>query len=494
MPGGNDNLAHGRFFLPGDGGAAVAEDKSRFINFLLMAPKEAGVAHCRIGYYFRNILVQSQQLTANIGQEGGFRIATDFTITRDLTSFENIPERPRISVLTNSNGSGVHQIVIRSVDPQSEKADGETLAVNEATLGETMGRLRAALNERSPATKERRREDLAQDLRVLAPLGWTLYTQLPGQRPYLFGPLADSPETYVVQVLRPTTSGFVVPWALMYEIPLLSDRPTVCPLISKWDETEPLVTESMRTCPHGPHLQDVLCPFGFWGFRYAIEQLASSDSPALEVRASATCDMVMAQTQFGVDLKALAGHMAAMSTLLRLWLPNAQAREGKDKATIRTLLDHDLPLVYFYCHGERRNVADPNVWLSVGQREILTAQEFIGWLVAWRQQRKLVWNDVRPLVFVNACHSVSIYPTTLVSYVDAFVGSARAAGVIGTEVKVQQDLAASVAEKFFDLLLSGGKTVEAALRKIRFEYLAVGNLVGLLYTPYCWADLRIVRA
>jgi len=110
-------------------------------------------------------------------------------------------------------------------------------------------------------------------------------------------------------------------------------------------------------------------------------------------------------------------------------------------------------------------------------------QEFIGWLVAWRQMKRLVWNDVRPLVFVNACHSVSIYPTTLVSYVDAFVGSARAAGVIGTEVKVQQDLAARVAERFFELLLSGGQTVEAALRKIRFEYLAVGNLLVFSTRP-----------
>ena len=492
--GGNGTLAHGRFYLPADGGPAIAEDRSRFIDFRLMAPKDAGVAHCRIGYYFRNILVQSQQLTADIGQKGGFRIATDFTITRDLTSFESIPTRSRVSVLTNSNGGGAHQIVLRSVDPKSAKPDGQTFAVNEATLGETMRQLRAALSDRSPATRQRKREDLAQDLRVLAPLGWTLYTQLPGQRPYMFGALADSPESYVVQVLRPTTSDFVVPWALMYEIPLLSDRPTVCPLISNWDGTGPLVTESMRACPHGPHSQDVLCPFGFWGFRYAIEQLASSDSPTTEIRASATCEMVMAQTQFGVDLKALAGHMTAMGALLRRWLPNAQAREGKDKASIRTLLDHDLPLVYFYCHGERRNVVDPNVWLSVGQREILTAQDFIGWLVAWRQQKKLIWSDVRPLVFVNACNSVSIYPTTLVSYVDAFVGSARAAGVIGTEVKVQQELAASVAERFFDLLLSGGQTVEAALRKIRFEYLGVGNLIGLLYTPYCWADLRIVQA
>jgi len=29
------------------------------------------------------------------------------------------------------------------------------------------------------------------------------------------------------------------------------------------------------------------------------------------------------------------------------------------------------------------------------------------------------------------------------------------------------------------------------LRTIRLDYLASGNLFGLVYTPYCWADLRI---
>jgi hypothetical protein len=73
------------------------------------------------------------------------------------------------------------------------------------------------------------------------------------------------------------------------------------------------------------------------------------------------------------------------------------------------------------------------------------------------------------------------------------VGTARAAGVIGTEVKVNQDLAMKIAERFFELLLVQKKTVDEALRTIRLDYLADGNLMGLLYTPYCWAELRIAN-
>jgi hypothetical protein len=83
---------------------------------------------------------------------------------------------------------------------------------------------------------------------------------------------------------------------------------------------------------------------------------------------------------------------------------------------------------------------------------------------------------------------------------DAFVGTAAAAGVIGTEVRVNQELAMDVAQKFFDLLLGqqntvDGKprpyTVDEALRAVRLHYLAAGNLLGLVYTPYCWSELCV---
>ena len=94
-------------------------------------------------------------------------------------------------------------------------------------------------------------------------------------------------------------------------------------------------------------------------------------------------------------------------------------------------------------------------------------------------------------MFINACHSAELDPAALFNYVDAFVGAGNAAGVIGTEVKVQQDLAMAFAQLFFDGLLTGGATVAQALHRARMEFLAQGNLFGLAYTPYCWADLTV---
>jgi hypothetical protein len=485
-------VAQGRFFLAGDGSPATTPRGGKFLVFYLKAPDSTGTARCRIGYYYRNVLVQSQQLIAAVGRHGGFKFETDFTVSADLTNLESIPERPRISVLTNSNGNGLHQIVLRSPDPGSASGRGETFQIKEATVGETIRQLRATLTERAPTAKRRRRADFEEDLRALAQHGWTLYTQVPAQRTHMFQPILDNPEGFVVQVLRPTSSAFVFPWALIYDIPLNSNRPEVCRLVSQWKNNEPLITGLPRECPHGPHGENVLCPFGFWGFRYAIEQLSSSDKPVVTIQASGPFDFVVAQTQYDVDLKALEAHIEALRATLRTAFPDAQIREGKDKKTIKELLGHDLPFVYFYCHGEQRNIADPDTWLGIGNREIITAKEFIGWVVSWQRiLKKLVWNEVRPLVFVNACHSLAIYPETLVSYLDAFVGTAHAAGVIGTEVRVSQELAVDVAMQFFGLLLSKKHSVDSALRTIRLDYLASGNLFGLVYTPYCWADLRI---
>jgi hypothetical protein len=484
-------VAHGQLFLPADGGAAIAPGGAAHIDFHLRAPKSPGSGRARIGYYYRNILVQSQLLTADIGRQGAFRIATDFTLSEDLTGLQAIPERPRLSILTNANADGSHQFVLRSPHTAPGEQRGETFAVKEA-VGNTIKQLRKALAERAPMEKLRRRADLEADIRELAPHGWKLYSQLAGQRAHMFQDVFEHPDAFVIQVLRPTSSSFVCPWAFAYEIPLNSEKPALCPLIADWDGKRPLVAESFRQCPHAPHEENVLCPFGFWGFRYAVEQLSSTDRAVTGIPANEPFRFVVAQTQYDVDPVALAAHVDDLRLALNGALPGSELCEGKDKVTIRSLLGRDVPLVYFYCHGERQNITDPETWLGVGKREKITADEFVGWIVTWlHTDKRKVWDAVRPLVFINACHSIAIYPETLVSYLDAFVTTGRAAGVIGTEVKVHQALAMDVAKQFFSLLFGKQHSVGSALRAIRFDYLAHGNLFGLAYTPYCWSELKV---
>jgi len=117
-----------------------------------------------------------------------------------------------------------------------------------------------------------------------------------------------------------------------------------------------------------------------------------------------------------------------------------------------------------------------------------------------KHDRRRPWQDSHPLVFINACHSAQLDPSTLCSLVNAFVTDGLAAGVIGTEVRVDALLAMEFAQHFFGDLLaslvagpeSGGPavgTVDGALRRTRLRFLARGNLLGLAYVAHAPADL-----
>jgi CHAT domain len=498
--------AHGRLLLPRNGGPARTLSGGRFLYFFLRTPGEQRRgARARVGYYFRGAVVQSQVLIADVGVGEGFRIATDFSISESLADLGAIRARPRVSVFANQDSDGTHQITVRMQGSDGAAVAGTSFELNESTVGTLVGKMRTVLRREdvAPTARKRPRAKLIADLRALAPLGWDLFTAVPGQFSTFLDVLerADAePEQAVLQVAHSTASGFTFPWTFIYDFPLDSQLPpeklTLCPLIERWNGQDPLFQGIPRECPDAakvPHEENILCPFGFWGFRYSLEQIAASDKPVTAIGISSGSQIVVGETQYGVDAKQLTTHVKQLGDILTAAFPGAKLQEGKDKKTIRSLLGADLPLVYFYCHGERLNAADPNTYLGVGNREQITAGDLIGWIKTWRRRGKKIWDSVRPLVFINACHSLEINPDTLVSYLSAFVGTARAAGVIGTEVKVHQGLAMEFAQAFFEHFVRDKWTVDRALRQVRLDFLRDGNLFGLLYTPYCWADLALRR-
>lgn len=506
---GEPGIARGRFFLPRDGSPAQTAGGEHHLCLWLRAPAEHGPARARIGYYYRAHLVQSQLLTAGVGPGGdGWQVEIDYTLSESLLDLESLPERHQVSIVTNDNGEGSHQIIVRAADGAGAPlAQPCTYELDSDTVGALVEDLRSRLSSRSPTGVERRKRDLIQDLLDLAPLGHKLFHAVVGPHVQeVYTPLVEHADT-VIQVTRPTSAGYVFPWGLMYEITLELDErgrldrnsARICPVVDAWDEASTMVAQGLRQCPAvdgGVHEANTLCPFGFWGYRYPIEQLSSTRSPtrAIPVPAGERFEVAAAQTQYGVDLDALAAHIADLRERLRRRFPAADVAEGKDRAQIHSLLGQDLPVVYFYCHGERPVAGSPETYLGVGRRDRITAMDVQNWVKDWLlRERKRVWNEVRPLIFINACHSVEISPDTLVSYLDAFVGAAHAAGVIGTEVRINQGLAMEVARQFFERFFRG-ETVDQALHAIRLALLAQGNLFGLAYTPYCWSDLQLVSA
>jgi hypothetical protein len=102
------------------------------------------------------------------------------------------------------------------------------------------------------------------------------------------------------------------------------------------------------------------------------------------------------------------------------------------------------------------------------------------------------WEERHPVVVLNGCHTAEILPETLADFVDAFTTSAGAAGVVGTEVTLDQALAGTAMEPFL-AALHGGATVGQAMRHMRWELLRRGNVMGLAYSPYCAATLTLRR-
>ncbi|MEA2562127.1 MAG: elongation factor Tu [Acidobacteriota bacterium] len=500
-------VAHGRMFLPGDGSPARTATGSPYLYFFLRAPQDTQLAVARVGFYYRNALLQSLRLATRTGESGdGFSLTVDYTISESLADLHLIPERPRLSVVTNDNGDGRHQITVRSVRG-GDPGPSTSFELDDETIGGVISQMRSVLRSEAvaPTRRKRSRNQLVEDLRRLAPWGWQLHAALAGQFLAAWNTVRENPEELVIHISRPTNASFTLPWSLLYEIQLDSDyldsemnvrKLRICDVVNQWDERSPLFEGLPRQCPLAGepwHRENVLCPFGFWGYRYSVEQLSSTDRPVTLIAPETSPHMAVGLTQYDVDASALEKHLNKLRQLLLERFPQARVEEGKSKKEIRALLGQDLALVYFYCHGERPRAKDPKTYLGVGRSERITPEDVIGWIQGWLQDGRVVWDRVRPLIFINACHSAEINPDTLITYLNAFIGTAKAAGVIGTEVKVYQPLAMELAAEFFQLFMRQGYTVERSLREVRLSFLADGNLFGLVYTPYCWADLQLTR-
>ncbi len=497
---GESSAVEQRLRLPAGGGAALSEDgTSRFIHFLLRAPERPGSARARLIYLYRNTVLQSQRLDAELGNE--LTVTTDFTISERMgADVLAIPQRPRVTLVVTESGGERHELTVRAGDAAGAPlTEPVAFSIKHESIGPTVAELRKRLGEDSPKARRQSRDQLIRNLRRAAPLGRALYSALD---PCVQDAVRDAPgapgET-VLQVAMTKGSTFTIPWSFVYDIYLPSSVPPerleICPLVDTWDGQRPMVEVGARSCPHADdpgHDEGTLCPFGFWGYRYGIELLSNTDKPGMAIHCGQGGRVVIGETQKNIDKDRLETHV---ETLKRTFESASSALEVCEAATsekLRDLIAADLPIIYFLCHGQR---GAKTVELGLGRDERIAPDDLIGWIdLAAKRTRHLMWTDPRPLVFINACASLAITPEDLVDYLDAFIGKGHAVGLIGTEIRVEPRQAMELAETFFAKLFEPGATVDAALRHIRTSFLAAGNLLGLAYTPYCFADLAVTRA
>jgi hypothetical protein len=462
------------------------------------------VATARVGIYFRHQLLQSQRITVTIQDApdapGRQDAETDYVLSGSLRDVDQLEART-VSFLMNDDACGDHTLAVVGGGPP------RSFTLTDAQMRSKSALARRALQEvcstfrdgvpheyRFGSDNRGRPDRLLDDVREMARVGYRLYTDLVVGQDWEFQDQLqaslDRPATIQVAVTRSAT--LVFPWALVYDQSLDFDAPhTLCEDFRQGltSGAPPGWLDRLRCfdakCPNA---QDptVICPSGFWGFRHIIEQPLSThwQNPAANepvsqdvprtITMTGSANLLMAVSE---DLARLPDHRTEVEALGRYLTEVRSDRIAIGKQLQRT----DLQVVYFYCHGGSR---DLEVWLGVGHRQRLYPADLTTWRIRWPTSH--------PLVFINGCRTVGVTPDDLTSFLRSLSYS-RASGVIGVEITIPEELAQRFAIDFLAPFGSGvpvGQLVRAGRRGL----LEMANPLGLAYTPYCVADLRLSPA
>ena len=470
------------------------------LHFAVTTPEIVGLARMRAGIYYQNNLVQSILFHAWIDEEEGDRghwAEVEYSLSEDFADIAQLEPR-RVGVFVNDNPDGTHMVGV--VGTQTEGA----LDIGRDKMGEAVTEFRAKLLGivMDDQQKYRYRKDnsgdetqLIEDLKTLAYLGTNLYQTIFYQEEVIdltaqLREALSATLTSVIQVAR-LSSDFVFPWAGIYDRRLLIDRGKnkVCLEPLKHNTPEAGFQEC-ATCAHAND-PNTICLAGFWGLRHIVEQplsVVKDGRPTSVVQVIKTTDgkpLASINVYTGDDFKLRVAHQQ--------WIAERIKQKGGALILSDTLtevhrgLRSPQQLCYFYCHGGS-SPSSKNPWLTVGRDERLMPPDLYGLGLdeAWR------FKNVRPLVFINACHSIEFTPEALSAFLPRFA-TAGASGIIGTEVSVFEPLAVEFGEGLIQAFLDG-EPVGPAVQRLRWQLLRKYNVLGLVYTPYCYADLCLVPA
>lgn len=296
----------------------------------------------------------------------------------------------------------------------------------------------------------------------------------------------------VVQVATPQSPRFTLPAALFYDYRLDTaanfDTFRLCPAFLKAAQSAGDLADSAcfnGACPSRGAKDEavVVCPSGFWGFRHRLGFPVSTGSSALDVPV---------EIDYGDSLRAVSGR--STDPAFQMWpaheLKLQQIRTGlvwqaaETRAKLIALLRDSAPhVVYLYCHGGTQNNI-PYIQIGPLNDKVITRDNL--------RNEKIQWRTPRPLIFINGCRTAALEPARALEFVSALMGIA-AAGVIGTEITLFEPLAVAFAEHSLKQFLAEVELGEA-MRNTRLALLKSGNPLGLIYTSYALASLRLVSA
>jgi hypothetical protein len=471
--------------------------------FRIRSPRNNGWAQLRICIYYRNQMVQSYLLAAEIAgtdDPAGWELQRNGTVLGARLEYSRSKDRPwdleglkeRVLSLGVNQSAKTHEVILKSTQTSGE------LTLLPSTFDPEVNDLRNELDGLSAdqygyervfpkvLAGQQPAADVAEAFRNLIRRGRNLYKAFfnaaakTGSVRKALATVASSSDEKI-QVIR-FDDHFVFPWTLLYDFPLPDER--------EGDPPRPLclgqevdAAGATVSCSH-TNKDQVYCVRGFWGVRHYTEELleqsggkaTSISRPAKGPLRLVAASNLTESAGLETDLKSIenateVGPAGGKPLLDLLWADPSQ------RPSILVFLAHlekeDKP-------GEPKGVR-----IFLGGADWLTLNELSNKVTSGVPE----WNDPRPIVLQMTCDSADVDVTTLNHFLLQW-NTAGAAAIVGTEARVGAGIAARCAKSLSAMLWNKtplGQAVTGYRRELVFE----GNPLGFLFTAYGDVDLAV---
>jgi hypothetical protein len=512
----SDDVLHVVLFRFGDGllipsgtevGTLRLDGRGPRRLFFPVATVLPGPSRMRVSIYCKQALLQSRVVTVEVTEEeqtldrAAATSDLDFAVMERLDPADLAPIKPRtLSVMVNDSGDGSHDFRFFGRDNKSRSV---TLTAN--TVGVLLDRARQGLrlaswgspDERDPKAEPKPQyryaepddDVMAEDLVELATRGFDVWVVVATA-------LADDADALQALMRAPGRVEFankdgvalMVPAACIYDYPLDMAEAgsfTLCPdfLANRAQGAQALQASAcfQGDCPSRAK-ETVVCPGGFWGFRHEIGLMPSLTGKESGQHATLPTTIPARPPVFVVGASADGALEKRPAHVLELQgiLGTSWTERLSRKALFQDFATHPS-VVYLYGHGS----------VTQGMPSFEVGQGADGPITGAMLQKHAKWAADTPLVFLNGCGTAALGPDTAFAYAGAFMATAKASAVIGTEIAVFEDLAVRFGEEYLRRFVLDHAELGQAMRDTRVALLADGIPLGLAYVAFGATELHL---
>ncbi len=484
------------------------------------AVRPGSALHLRCSIYCNQVLLQSRLIAAEIadGSEDRseplsesaaprLRSLVDYSLVDTVAAPDALRRitSHKLSVFLNDNPDGTHSFRFFGRDggkqlrheatldrdrlsAQIQRARGELRRAAWGDTGPWRGQAGGQTYRYAELPRSKIREQLSADLIRLAKSGATLYAEIARhlassvEESFELADLMRTPG--FVQISSKVTAAQTVPAALLYDQPLADNpadgRIAICDTFAAALESSRPLEECVcfqGKCPSYDR-DTVVCPSGFWGFRHFLGMPLTGPNRTEPQPTIFYQDSPRMSVGISLELDEFPVHEKALRSLRRDLLWQCESSASKIFQMLKEGKSH---VVYFYCHGGE----SPDLpFLEVGKDEYITPRAL------WKN--RIRWQEPRPIVFLNGCHTTAVDSQEVMDLVSEFVEIGQASGVIGTEITIFEPMARAFAEGFLAQFFAG-QPIGQAVRSARLALLKLGNPLGLAYDPYALATVQLAK-